>query len=106
MKVTCPDAPHLHTAEEVAALLKTTPEAVKGAASHGRIPKTRCGRHVRFSDENIAQIIADGLIPPKGEKTPERKQQRPRPRHRPDLVAVSGGRLLQPRPERARRTSA
>ena len=73
MKVTCPDAPHLHTAEEVAALLKTTPEAVKGAASHGRIPKTRCGRHVRFSDENIAQIIADGLIPPKGEKTPERR---------------------------------
>lgn len=103
MKVTCPDAPHLHTAEEVAALLKTTPEAVRGAASHGRIPKTMCGRYLRFSHENIRQIIADGLIPPKGEKAPER-EQRPRRRRRPNLAAVSGP--LRPRPERARRKSA
>lgn len=56
--------PHLHTPEETSALLGGTPSArtLRDKAGRREIPHTRPARTraIRFSHEDIAQLIRDG----------------------------------------------
>jgi hypothetical protein len=54
----------LHTAAEAAAILKVRESWLKTKASARLIPCTFVGKHLRFSDGDIAEIMRAGARPP------------------------------------------
>lgn len=50
----------LLTTPEAAAVLRVSSSWLKKAAAAGVVPCTRIGRGVRFSEENLAEIVANG----------------------------------------------
>lgn len=58
--VTCPPCPHTHPVEEAARLVGVAARTLLDKAGRREIPSTRVGRKVRFTDEQIARIIAAG----------------------------------------------
>jgi excisionase family DNA binding protein len=48
----------LRTFEEAAAILSIPASTLKKAVTARRIPHTRIGRHIRFTDDDIARIVA------------------------------------------------
>jgi hypothetical protein len=54
----------LHTAAEAAAILKVRESWLKTKASARLIPCTFVGKHLRFSDSDIADIMRMGYRPP------------------------------------------
>ena len=65
-----PPAPLLHTAEQAAALLQVSPSWLRKKATARAIPCTFLGKHLRFSADDLAAIIAAGA------STPGHQQQR------------------------------
>lgn len=54
----------LHTAAEAAAILKVRESWLKTKAAARVIPCTFIGKHLRFSDGDIAEIMRTGARPP------------------------------------------
>jgi hypothetical protein len=54
----------LHTAAEAAAILKVRESWLKAKASARLIPCTFVGKHLRFSDDDIANIVRAGARQP------------------------------------------
>ena len=54
----------LHTPAEAAEILSIRESWLRGKAAARAIPCTFVGKHLRFSDEDIAQIVAEGARPP------------------------------------------
>lgn len=54
----------LHTAEEAAGILKVRESWLKAKASARLIPCTFVGKHLRFSDDDIANIMRAGARQP------------------------------------------
>jgi excisionase family DNA binding protein len=50
----------LHTPAEAAKILKVRESWLRTKAARRAIPCTFLGKHLRFSDEDIEKIIADG----------------------------------------------
>lgn len=59
-----PEPGHAYTPEEAAEFLRTTATALRAQVSRKQIPHTRVGKYVRFSADDIAQILAAGQRPP------------------------------------------
>ena len=74
----------LHTPAEAAEILRIRESWLRAKAAARAIPCTFIGKHLRFSDDDIAQIMADGR-PAAGD---------PWPRH----PAVAAGQAGQPGP--------
>lgn len=53
----------LHTATEASEILKVPESWLKSKAAARAIPCTFIGKHLRFSDQDISQIMADGARP-------------------------------------------
>lgn len=49
--------------EGAAARLSLTPDALRKYVAERKVPHTRIGKHVRFSEDHIAAIIAAGEQP-------------------------------------------
>jgi excisionase family DNA binding protein len=64
------EEPRLYTAEQVAALLQVSPSWLRKKASARAIPCTFVGKHLRFSANDLAMIIAAGAYTP-----PDQRQQ-------------------------------
>lgn len=58
------EAPRVHTPAEAAEILKIRESWLRHKAAARAIPCTFIGKHLRFSDADIAQIIADGAREP------------------------------------------
>jgi hypothetical protein len=54
----------LHTPAEAAEILKVRESWLRTKAARRAIPCTFLGKHLRFSDRDIAQIMDDGEHPP------------------------------------------
>lgn len=54
----------LHTTAEAAALLAVSPSFLKRGATARTLPHTRVGRFVRFSDDDLAEIVRRGRVEP------------------------------------------
>jgi excisionase family DNA binding protein len=54
----------LHTLAEAAEILSIRESWLRDKAEARAIPCTFIGKHLRFSDDDIAQIMADGARPP------------------------------------------
>jgi hypothetical protein len=54
----------LHTPAEAAEILSIRESWLRGKAAARAIPCTFVGKHLRFSDDDIAQIMAEGARPP------------------------------------------
>ena len=54
----------LHTPAEAAQILSIRESWLRGKAAARAIPCTFVGKHLRFSDDDIAQIMAEGARPP------------------------------------------
>lgn len=50
----------LYTLGEAAERLRVSPSWLKKRVSARAIPHTRIGRHIRFTDDHLAQIAASG----------------------------------------------
>ncbi len=50
----------MYTAEQAGSLLQVSPWWLRKKASEGAIPCTFIGRYLRFTAENLAEIIAAG----------------------------------------------
>jgi excisionase family DNA binding protein len=64
----CGSGPHLHAPDEAAALLQIPEATLRRKAGNRLYPSTKVGRHLRFSDDDLRQIIAlhkRSLAPPK-----------------------------------------
>ena len=59
-------APVLHTPAEAADLLKVRESWLRKKAAARAIPCTFLGKHLRFSDDDIAEIVRSGARKPKG----------------------------------------
>ena len=53
----------LYTIPEAADILNVRPTWLRDKVTARKVPFTKLGRHVRFTDEHLAQIIADGEEP-------------------------------------------
>jgi len=73
-------ASQLHTVAEAAGILKVRESWLKTKASARLIPCTFVGKHLRFSDDDIAEIMKAG------ERQPVTVERRPRG-HRPTRPA-------------------
>jgi hypothetical protein len=63
--VSADDAPRLHKPAAAAELLGDIPESwLRKKAAARAIPCTFLGKHLRFSDADLAQIIRDGAKEP------------------------------------------
>ena len=60
----------LHTAAEAASILKVRESWLKTKASARLIPCTFIGKHLRFSDEDIAEIMKAGARQPVTSRQP------------------------------------
>jgi excisionase family DNA binding protein len=58
------EIPQLHTPAEAAEILSVRESWLRGKAAARAIPCTFVGKHLRFSDDDIAQIVAEGARPP------------------------------------------
>jgi excisionase family DNA binding protein len=56
--------PQLHTPAEAAGILSIRESWLRHKAAARAIPCTFVGKHLRFSDEDIAQIMTQGARPP------------------------------------------
>ncbi len=54
----------LHTPAEAAEILKIRESWLRAKAAARVIPCTFIGKHLRFSDDDIAQIVAEGARQP------------------------------------------
>ena len=54
----------LHTPAEAAEILKIRESWLRAKATARAIPCTFIGKHLRFSDDDIAQIMAEGARQP------------------------------------------
>ena len=54
----------LHTPAEAAEMLKIRESWLRAKAAARAIPCTFIGKHLRFSDDDIAQIMAEGAQQP------------------------------------------
>ena len=54
----------LHTIEQAAEILAISPSFLKRGATARTLPHTRVGRFVRFSDDDLARIVAMGQVEP------------------------------------------
>ncbi|MDB4873507.1 MAG: hypothetical protein JWL97_4511 [Gemmatimonadales bacterium] len=54
----CPQCPHTHPAAEAAQLIGMAERTLLDKAYAGQVPSTKPGREVRFTDDDIAKIIA------------------------------------------------
>jgi len=54
----------LYTPAEAAEIMSIRESWLRGKAAARAIPCTFVGKHLRFSDDDIAQIMADGARPP------------------------------------------
>jgi excisionase family DNA binding protein len=54
----------LHTPAEAAEILKIRESWLRAKAAARSIPCTFIGKHLRFSDDDIAQIMAEGARQP------------------------------------------
>ena len=63
-------ASQLHTAAEAAVILKVRESWLKTKASSRLIPCTFIGKHLRFSDDDIAQIMQAGARQPVSSREP------------------------------------
>lgn len=52
-----PQCPHTHSGAEAAQLIGMSERTLLDKAGRREVPSTKAGREVRFSDEDIAQII-------------------------------------------------
>jgi excisionase family DNA binding protein len=59
--------PRLYTAEQAAALLQVSPSWLRKRATARAIPCTFVGKHLRFSMNDLAMIIAAGAYTPPGQ---------------------------------------
>jgi excisionase family DNA binding protein len=66
-----------HGVPELAAELGVSDEWVRQQCRDGRFPHHRVGRRIRFSDEDLAAIVADMAVP---------AATRPRPATQPPLA--------------------
>lgn len=55
----------LYTTAQAAARLQVPASWLRKKSAAGLIPRTRLGRHIRFSEEDLASIIRDGARPPR-----------------------------------------
>jgi excisionase family DNA binding protein len=60
----------LMTIEQAAAILNVPENWLRKKVSAREVPHTRLGKHVRFSDEHLDQIVADGEQPVFGAISP------------------------------------
>ena len=93
-----------YTAAEAAEFLAWTETALKQAAVQRRVPHTRFGREVRFTKQDIADILAASRIPAEAPAAPP-ASARPRRRTAPEDVAQPPV-PLRARPEAASRRRA
>jgi excisionase family DNA binding protein len=56
--------PQLHTPAEAAGILNIRESWLRHKAAARAIPCTFVGKHLRFSDDDIAQIMTQGARPP------------------------------------------
>jgi excisionase family DNA binding protein len=54
---------HLLSVEEAAAYLNIPVRTLRNWVGQGKVPHTRIGKHVRFTPEHLAQIVAAGERP-------------------------------------------
>ena len=54
----------LHTPAEAAEILRIRESWLRDKAAARAIPCTFIGKHLRFSDDDITQIMAEGARPP------------------------------------------
>ena len=54
----------IHTPAEAAEILKIRESWLRGKAAARAIPCTFIGKHLRFSDDDIAQIMSEGARQP------------------------------------------
>jgi Helix-turn-helix domain len=66
----------LHTVPEAAAILKVRESWLKAKASARLIPCTFVGKHLRFSDDDIADIMRAGARQPVISRMPRSKDSR------------------------------
>lgn len=74
----------LYTAAEVAEILKVDVSWVRTKAARRAIPCTFVGKHLRFCDEDIAWIIANGQRPPVTSTRARHQPANRSPQARPD----------------------
>lgn len=65
----------LHTPAEAAEILRVRESWLRTKAAARAIPCTFLGKHLRFSDEDIAQIMAEGARKPVTRRRGTRQQQ-------------------------------
>lgn len=63
IRPTGPDAPLLFTPAQAANKLGVRESWLRRRAGQGTIPCTRLGKHLRFSDADLVQIIRDASAP-------------------------------------------
>ena len=77
----------LHTPAEAAEILKIRESWLRAKAAARSIPCTFIGKHLRFSDDDIAQIMAEGarqpVTVPAASGGSNVQARRPRPRSQP-----------------------
>ncbi|MFV2172260.1 helix-turn-helix domain-containing protein [Actinomadura sp. LOL_016] len=69
--------PHVHTPEVVSAEFldgAVSPRTLRDKAARGDIAFTRVGRAIRFSDDDIAQLIRDGSQGPRPVRRDSRRR--------------------------------
>jgi excisionase family DNA binding protein len=54
------DLPQLYTIAEAARVLRVPEGWLRKKVTAGVVPHTRLGRHVRFTDDHLWRIVADG----------------------------------------------
>ncbi len=69
--------PHLYTPAEAAARLRVSESWLRRRAGRRQIPCTFLGKHLRFSDADLAAIIAAAAQPPTGRRTTRRHRHPP-----------------------------
>ncbi|MBO2450752.1 helix-turn-helix domain-containing protein [Actinomadura barringtoniae] len=59
------DTPRVHTPAEAARLLRVRESWLRKKAAARAIPCTFLGKHLRFSDDDLALLIREGRRPPR-----------------------------------------
>lgn len=54
------EPPRLYTIAEAASLLRVPEGWLRKKVTAGVVPHTRLGKHVRFTDDHLCRIVADG----------------------------------------------
>lgn len=70
------EAPRLHKPDQAAALLNVPASWLRKKAAARAIPCTFLGKHLRFSDADLDQIIADGAKEPATTRRPRQTSGR------------------------------